>query len=192
MVSNTKRIRPTGNLTPCHTLHKAVAVIAGFAFGLLTNPTAVPFGDGINTVTMAQPVYSIVDQDSAMSGTGPLQPPPKSSRRVRPWERENLIVECQGQHSTDDHDEGRSPRSSPRAGKPSTWRRGAVCRDGGGKGSRWMDRESATDGTDSFIGLSPTATKERDTKATETTMNGFPRGAMSSRQYEANAGESYP
>jgi len=57
---------------PCHTLHYAVAVIAGLADGYIANPTAIPGPNGVSTVTTAQPVYSVVDQDSAKSGKGPL------------------------------------------------------------------------------------------------------------------------
>jgi len=47
-------------------------------------------------------------------------------------------------------------------------------------------------GMDAFTGLDQITTKERNTKATETMMNGLRLGAMSSRRNEANTGESYP
>jgi len=191
MVINKKRIRPSGNNIPCHILHD-MTVIAGLADFHIANPTATLVDTGVSTVMTAQPVYSAIDQDSAKSGIGPSKPPPKPSRRVRPWERENLTVECQGKHPADDHDEGRSPRSSPRAGKPSTWRRGAVRRDGGCKGNREMNRGDVMIGMDTFTGFDQIITKERDTKATETTMTRFRRGTMPSRRNEASMGESYP
>jgi len=141
---------------------------------------------------MDKPVYPIIDQDSAKSGTGTSQPPPKSSRRVRPWEREKPIVECQGEQSTDVRDRWRSPRSSPRAGKPSTWRRGAVCRDGESKGNREMNRGAKMIGMDAFTGFGQTILEERNTEATATVMTRFRLETMSSRQDEANMGESYP
>jgi hypothetical protein len=57
-------------VSPCHTLHYAVAVIAGSAELDIANPTEVSVGSETKTVTAAQPVYSVVDQDSAKSGTG--------------------------------------------------------------------------------------------------------------------------
>ena len=69
MVTNRKRITPTGNRIPFHTLHDVV-VIAGFIAFDIVDLTAAPWQCGASTVTTAQPAYSVVDQESAMSGTG--------------------------------------------------------------------------------------------------------------------------
>ena len=57
-------------------------------------------------------------------------------------EPENLIVAPQGvaEATGDRDDEGRSPRSSPRAGKPSTWRRGTVGKACTQEGAAWPYR----------------------------------------------------
>jgi hypothetical protein len=47
-----------------------MVVIDGLADLDIANPTATLRPAGVLTVTMAQPAYSIVDQDSAKSGTG--------------------------------------------------------------------------------------------------------------------------
>ena len=70
MVINKKRIRPTGNDIPCHTLH-LVTVIAGFVDSHVANPTATLGHSRVKTVVMDRPVYPITDQDSAKSGMGP-------------------------------------------------------------------------------------------------------------------------
>jgi hypothetical protein len=55
-----------------------------------------------------------------------------------------------------------------------------------------MNRAGVMVGTDTFTDFDQAIAKDRNTKATETTMNGFRLETMSSRQDEANMGESYP
>src|SRR4051812_44222215 len=76
--------------------------------------------------------------------------------------------------------------------------KGAVRRGGGGRGSRGVNRGGGAVGTESFIGFSPTAAKERDTKATEERWTGSvsgpghpdnrkPTRVNRSREYRRNA-----